>query len=161
MARLPRPIRPLLWASAGAALAYLYDPDNGRGRRIRLKDQLEARVRKARGAAEQKVRYAESTVAGKVQAVREADWTPPDDDGTLVDKVKSEVLGRPQFEGHKVLVDAADGVVTLRGELADAALVDELVKAVTKVPGVSSVENLLHRPGEPAPNKEASLGATG
>jgi hypothetical protein len=161
MARLPRPIRPVVWTLAGAALAYFYDPENGRGRRIRLKDQLGARLRGARGAAERKVRYAESTAAGKVQAVLKADRTPPEDDRTLVDKIKSEVLGSPQFASQKVLVDAADGVVTLRGELANAGLVDDLVKAVSAVPGVASVENLLHAPGEPAPNKEASREASG
>lgn len=160
MARLPRAVRPLVWTSAGAAIAYFCDPQSGRSRRVKLKDQVEARLRDARGVAEQKARYARSTAEGKVQAVLRADGTPPEDDRTLVDKVKSEVLGGTRFKDQKVLVDACEGVVTLRGELADPSLAGELVTAVAKVPGVTSVENLLHAPGETAPNKEDALHAS-
>jgi hypothetical protein len=50
-------------------------------------------------------------------------------------------------------VDARDGIVTLRGEL-EASLAKKLEKAVREVSGVRDVENLLHEPGTPAPNKE-------
>jgi osmotically-inducible protein OsmY len=149
----------LVWTSAGAALAYFCDPELGKGRRARIKDQLTARARRTRRGLARKARYVGSTVEGKLEKVTRSDGAPPADDRTVVDKVKSEVLGRPAFAGHQVLVEAADGVVTLRGEL-DPSLANELEKAVRAVSGVREVSNLVHPPGEPAPNKEPSLTAT-
>jgi hypothetical protein len=159
MTRLLRTARVLVWTSAGAALAYLWDPELGKSRRARVKDQLAARARRTGRDVARKARYVGSTVEGKLERVARAGGTPPADDRTLVDKVKSEVLGRTAFAGHQVLVEAADGVVTLRGEL-DRSLTNELEKAVRGVPGVREVTNLVHPPGEPAPNKEPSLTAT-
>ena len=161
MARLTRLFKPFVWTSAGAAIAYLWDPENGRSRRVRLKDQLGGRARDLRGAAEQKARYVQSSAEGKLQAATSPINPEPEDDRTLVDKVKSEVLGAPEFANHQVVVDAVNGVVTLRGELPDAGVAKKLVSQVEKVRGVSSVENLLHQPGEAPPNKEPSLNAPG
>ncbi len=81
----------------------------------------------------------------------------PDDDKTLVDKIKSEVLGGAEYAGHDVVVDAANGLVTLRGQVERPEQIDSLIAAVKAVPGVSQVENYLHLPGAPAPNKQDSL----
>lgn len=151
--------RPLFWTSAGAAVAYLYDPQNGRGRRARLNDQVRARFGDARREAERKAGYVRSTAEGKAQALREPSGTPADD-RALVDRIKSEILGGSRFEDHQVVVEAADGAVTLRGQVADAEQVEELVEAVERVPGVDSVRNLVHLPGQSPPNKEPSLEAS-
>ncbi|MDQ4096570.1 MAG: BON domain-containing protein [Actinomycetota bacterium] len=153
--------RPLLWGSVGAALAYLCDPDRGAGRRSRIKDQVSAAVRRRADRLEQKTRY----VGGKVQGVaaRAANVGTSDEvpsDKALVDKVRSEVLGRAEFDGLDVVVDAADGVVTLRGEVAEASKVQDLERAVRKVDGVNSVNSLLHPPATSAPNKEAAREAS-
>lgn len=79
------------------------------------------------------------------------------DDRTLVDRVRSEALGRMPALGHRVSLDARDGVVTLRGQLDNAEEIEHLTKAVRRVPGVVGVESLLHLPGEAAPNKAAAL----
>ena len=157
---LRRLARPFVWTSVGAAIAYFCDPENGRGRRARTKDQVGARFRDARETAEQKARYVQNTAGGKAEGIRRSEDTPPEDDRTLVDKIKSEVLGGGQFQGHQVVVDAVNGVVTLRGQVAEANQAEQLVKAVERVPGVRSVENLVHGPEEPAPNKQASVNAS-
>ncbi len=84
---------------------------------------------------------------------------PPENDHVLVDKVRSEVFGRRHDVATHVSVDAANGVVTLRGELDDPGAITELELAVRQVNGVEDVINLLHRPGEPAANKADSLRA--
>ncbi len=75
----------------------------------------------------------------------------------LVDKVRSEVFGRRREVASHVSIDAANGVVTLRGELDDPAAITELELAVRRVNGVKDVVNLLHRPGQPPANKADSL----
>lgn len=158
MAIKSRIMKPMLWASAGAVAAYLCDPERGRSRRVALKDQAAARVRDARRQLDTKVSYVRTTAEGKVEKLRHAEHGQPPNDAALVDKVRSEVLGREPFGGQDILVDACDGVVTLRGELYQS-LARKLEKAVRGVSGVTDVENLLHEPGTPAPNKQESLNA--
>jgi osmotically-inducible protein OsmY len=83
----------------------------------------------------------------------------PENDATLVQKVRSEVLGSEPFAGHSIAVSAADGTVTLRGQLSDPAHISALEQRVDKVAGVRKVENLVHTPGSPAPNKQAARSA--
>ncbi len=160
MAIRKRLTRTLFWTAAGAAAAYLYDPERGRGRRARLKDQAEARLRKVRREAERKGRHAQSTAEGKAEQLARSQAAPPPDDLTLVDKVKSEVLGQDRFREYPVVIDAVDGVVTMRGELADPSSVDEIRRAIEAVPGVREVRNLVHARGTPAPNKDESIEAS-
>ena len=161
MARLfKRVLRLGMLASAGALLAYFLDPQAGRGRRNRTKDQLGAKVRRAKDQAQKKGRYFEGKVEGVARTVTQPRGEPPADDKALADRVKSELLGGERFAGHQVLVDAVDGVVALRGEMPQPELIDELEAEVRKLPGVKDVENLLHLPGTPPPNKAESLGAS-
>jgi osmotically-inducible protein OsmY len=155
MARRLKKTRALVLMGAGAAAAYFGDPELGRTRRVKTKDQVAAAFRRAKGRVEQKQRYVESTLAGKAEAVR-SESTPPSDDKTLVDKVKSEVLGKPEFSGLDVVVDAAEGVVALRGEVPDQSVASKLETAVGRVTGVQRVESFVHTPGQPAPNKQAA-----
>ena len=156
---LKKTTRLLLWGAAVAVLVYFLDPRSGRGRRARTKDQLLAKTRRTTRQAQEKVSYAGDKLEGVAHSVIQSDGEAPDDDKTLADKVKSEVLGSPEFEGHQVLVDAADGVVALRGEVQREEQVGDLEAAVRRVPGVRDVENYVHLPGTPAPNKQGSLGA--
>lgn len=159
MALRKRLTRPLFWTTAGAAIAYFWDRQNGRGRRVRLNDQARARARDARRQAERKLRYVQHSAEGKVEALRQAGGAPADD-RALVDRIKSEVLGGDRFQNHQVVLEAVDGVVTVRGEVSDAQQAEELLAAVTVVPGVSAVQNLTHLPGQAPPNKESSLKAS-
>ncbi|MDP8991640.1 MAG: BON domain-containing protein [Actinomycetota bacterium] len=146
-------------AGLGAAVFYFLDPRSGRGRRARAKDQLVAKARRKGQEVQQKASYVGGKLEGVAQSVRQPGGEAPADDKALADKVKSEVLGGQRFEGHQVVVDAADGVVALRGEVQTSEQIDELEGAVRKVAGVRDVENYVHVPGEPAPNKQDSLGA--
>jgi osmotically-inducible protein OsmY len=79
------------------------------------------------------------------------------DDATLAHRIESEVLGTAP-EG--ITMNAEDGIVVLRGEVDSPERMSELAQAVLRVPGVTGVENLLHLPGEPAPNKAPALEAS-
>jgi osmotically-inducible protein OsmY len=111
----------------GAALAYFFDPDNGRKRRV-------AAIKKAG------------------QRFRPADKPQPDD-VTLARKVESEIFRGPDVPKGQINVNVEDGVVYLRGELEQPDLIEDLGAQARKVQGVLAVENLLHVPGEEAPAK--------
>lgn len=146
----------LLGAVVGA-VAYFLDPRSGRGRRARTKDQLRSKLRGTADEAERTSTRVQNKLKGVTQAVTRPGGEAPDDDKTLVDKIKSEVLGGSEYAGQDVVVDAVDGVVTLRGQLDRPDQIDELAAAVAAVPGVRQVENYLHPPGAAAPNKQDSL----
>jgi osmotically-inducible protein OsmY len=138
----------------GAAAAYLFDPDNGRGRRTRLLDMGGARVRRAKDTAEKKTRYLEGVAQGvKHDLTTPAYQEEEVDDAKLVARVKSEVLGREGVPKGSIDVEAVDGVIRLRGQVARQQDIDDLMGAVIEVPGVKEVESLLHLPDEDAPNK--------
>jgi len=148
----------------GGAVAYFLDPRSGPDRRTRAKDKIQA---KFGGATEEAdwaaptenlgVNLGEKKAEGFAPTAAEPSGTPPDDDKTLVDKIKSEILGRTDYVGHDVLVDAVGGVVALRGPLGRTGQIDDLAAAVGAVPGVIRVDNFLHLPGTSAPNKQDSL----
>ena len=114
-----------LAGAIGAALAYFFDPDNGRKRRKELIERT-----------------------GK--AFRQA---PQPDDVTLARKVETEIFRDTDMPKGKINVNVEDGVVYLRGELEQPDLIEDLEKQARKVHGVQGVENLLHAPGPEAPAK--------
>jgi hyperosmotically inducible periplasmic protein len=154
---LRRLTRLSLVGAAVGAVVYFFDPRSGKGRRSQAKDQLQAKVRRAGDQADATATHVENKVEGLVEKASQRGGEPPDDDKTLVDKIKSEVLGKTEYVGSDVVVDAVNGVVTLRGQLERAEKIDDLAAAVAAVPGVSRVENFLHPPDTPAPNKQDSL----
>jgi osmotically-inducible protein OsmY len=77
------------------------------------------------------------------------------DDTTLVHRVESEIFRPADAPKGKVSVNAADGVVELRGEV-DVEQIARLGKAAKAVSGVRDVHNLLHVPGTPAPHAAPS-----
>jgi osmotically-inducible protein OsmY len=76
-------------------------------------------------------------------------------DPALAQKVESEVFRGTDVPKGNVNVNAEDGVVYLRGEVPDRAMMDELVERVRNVDGVKGVENLTHLPSEAAPTKSS------
>jgi osmotically-inducible protein OsmY len=149
-----------LFGAVGGAVVYFLDPRSGPDRRSRAKDKIQAKF----GGTEQPdwadppvKNSGENKVGGSAHTAAEPSGGPPGDDKTLVDKIKSEVLGGAEYAGHDVVVDAANGLVTLRGQLEKPEHIDDLAAAVGAVPGVLQVENYLHLPGTPAPNKQESL----
>ena len=90
--------------------------------------------RKAAGKAKGAVQSAASTVTGG------KDY----DDVTLARKVESELFRPSDVPKGSISVNVNDGVVELRGELADQAQIDELGDNAKKIAGVKDVRNLLH-----------------
>ncbi|MDQ3569988.1 MAG: YtxH domain-containing protein [Actinomycetota bacterium] len=146
----------LLGAAVGA-VAYFLDPRSGRGRRTRAKDQVQAKVRRTAEKASATATHVENKIEGFSSVVSQPGGEAPEDDKTLVDKIKSEVLGGADYAGLDVVVDAAGGVVALRGQVERPEQIEDLAAAVSVVPGVRDVENHLHVPGAPPPNKQDSL----
>jgi osmotically-inducible protein OsmY len=133
--------------ATGAVVRYFMDPARGRSRR----DQVAGAVRRRTERLQGKASYVGDRARGLAHEAKGHDL-PPADDRTLVDKVRSEVLGREEFRSATVNVDAVDGVVSLRGQLDSADQIGELEQAVRKVTGVREVRNLVHTPGTPPPN---------
>jgi osmotically-inducible protein OsmY len=77
------------------------------------------------------------------------------DDTTLVHLVESRIFRSADAPKGKVSVNAADGVVELRGQVA-AEQIARIGKAARGVEGVRDVHNLLHAPGTPAPHAPPS-----
>jgi len=73
------------------------------------------------------------------------------DDVTLTHKVQSELFGSDDRVRGSVVVNTANGVVQLRGEVGSTELIEELVARTRRVGGVKDVESLLHVPGTDAP----------
>ncbi len=117
-----------LGGAVGAALAYFFDPDNGRKRR-------------------------KETIKRTAKAFRQTGRKGRPDDVTLARKVESEIFRDAEVPARQINVNVEDGVVYLRGELEQPDLIEDLGAQARKVQGVRAVENLLHVPGEEAPTK--------
>jgi osmotically-inducible protein OsmY len=139
-------------AALGAALAYLFDPQNGKRRRHVARDWTLARFRGGGRRAARAGRFAAAEAYGVTQKATHLHEQPKDfDDATLTQKVETELFRPADAPKGSVLVNVQNGVVQLRGEVQSPELVDDLVKRARKVNGVREVENLLHLPGTPAP----------
>jgi osmotically-inducible protein OsmY len=78
----------------------------------------------------------------------------------VVQRIRSQVLGRQPFVPQRINVDCVGGIVYLRGEVDSEEIINQITDAVRTVRGVRSVESLLHVPGREAPNKEPALRAS-
>jgi osmotically-inducible protein OsmY len=147
-------------AAVGAAAAYLFDPDAGNGRRSRLRDQTGAMLRRGRERADELSRHAGNVIEGKLHEVaRAGDADRAMDDATIADRIRSEVLGRRGLDAADVVVNVEGGVAYLRGAAPRPEAIDEIVERTAAVAGVGAVENLMHLPETPAPNKQAARSA--
>jgi len=135
---------------AGAALAYFLDPDRGRRRRHVVRDRALAAGRRGARRASRRAHYAASYAQGMGRRARAAmhDGERAYDDVTLARVVESELFRKPDTPKEAINVNAHDGVVELRGQVASHEQVRRLGSATAHVAGVRRVENLLHTPGE-------------
>jgi osmotically-inducible protein OsmY len=76
------------------------------------------------------------------------------DDITLARKVETEIFRAADAPKGDVSVDVQAGVANLRGVVADENWITKLADDAKKVDGIKGVNNLLHRPGTPAPAPE-------
>ena len=111
-----------------------------------------ARGRRLLRRGERTQRYAMSTAAGKAKALLHSRGSGEQpDDATLAHKVETIIFRDPAVPKGQINVNAENGVVTLRGEVPERAMIDALVARAREVAGVRRVDSLLHLPGEPAP----------
>ena len=82
---------------------------------------------------------------------------PGMDDTTLTRKVESEIFRIRGVAKGKIDVNAAGGVVWVRGEGGTPALIKRIETKAASIPEVKRVENLLHLPKTPAPSRTASF----
>ena len=149
----------LAGAGAGYAAAFFFDPERGRARRAEIIRQLDAVKREATRAAQRSAMAASDRAAAIKSRVAGPDNADPDD-LTLLDRVESQVFADPSIPKSDINVMVVDGRAVLRGQVS-APQIGTIEAAVRRVVGVKEVENLLHVPGTPAPNKAAARAASG
>lgn len=158
----PRRGRQLLLLMAGAGVgyvvAYLMDPERGQRRREQLAERAGGVSRTASRTAQRTAVMASNRAAGLRSVVNRTTDNPYPDDLTLLDRVESEVFADPSIPKGNINVMVVDGRAVLRGEVEETQI-GAIESAVRKVVGVKDVENLLHTPGTPAPNKESARAA--
>lgn len=148
----------MAFAGVGAAAAHLLDPDRGRARRARLRDQALARSRRATEKLETEARYRQGQIEGlRARSHGQGHLHPTDEH--VVKQAVEQRLSATGVDTTDVVVDVTDGVVGLRGKVQHPDEVRRLGKEAAGVPGVNEVRSWLHLPGQPAPNKADSLGA--
>jgi hypothetical protein len=138
----------------GALLEYFLDPTAGRRRRHTARDRAVSRMRRGERRAAVRARRAESYALGlarrTVNATRRGRLEPLDD-VTLAHKVESELYRRARVPKGRISINAEDGFVFLRGVMERQEDIERIAAATRQIAGVRDVENLIHRPGTPAP----------
>lgn len=135
-------LRVLIGLGLGAAAMYVLDPQAGRRRRGRLRDQTLSARRRVGGAAQKAARDMGNRLRGGIAEAR-AMWRGQEEvsDDVLAERVRAR-MGHVLSHAHVHLmeVSAHAGHVTLRGTLpADEA--SRLVAGVRAVRGVTDVDN--------------------
>ncbi len=83
--------------------------------------------------------------------VASAPSLPDYDDASLAQKVMTELFRDPHVLKGAINVNAENGVVLLRGETLEPAMIVEIVAKTRRIRGVADVENLMHLPGDRVP----------
>lgn len=153
-------------AATGAALAYFLDPAQGRRRRAQAAQQAAALIRRptrrAMDRMSKKTRIATDRAVGLAyEAARPEEWERPENEQVLINKIRSEILGREEWRHYTLNIDAADGVVSLRGQLDRPEQINALRRQVADVPGVTEVKSYLHLPNTTPPNVQDAEAASG
>jgi hypothetical protein len=143
----------------GALLEYFLDPNGGRRRRHSARDRVVARLRRTERRTARRARRAESNAVGAVKRTLNArrGHAEPLDDITLAHKVESALFRGADMPKGRIVINAEDGVVFLRGVIEREEDITRVVTAARRLNGVRGVENLLHLPGTPAPPSRPKL----
>jgi hypothetical protein len=142
----------LRFAVFGAALAYFFDPDNGKRRRKVTVDRIGGLARRHGRRFGRGIAAEAYGLKQKATHLKEEPKTQPDD-VTLARKVETEIFRGPDVPKGKINVNAENGVVFLRGEADTPEMIEDLATKAREVQGVREVENLLHVPGALPPSK--------
>jgi osmotically-inducible protein OsmY len=149
----------LAGAATGAAAAYFLDPQGGASRRRETREKTVSTVKTNVSSAASQATAKATVVAGKAQSAARSHMPGANgevDDVTLARKVESEIFRAADAPKGQVSVNAENGVVFLRGEVADTSWIERLGSEAEQVGGVKAVRNLLHTPGTPAPTAPAA-----
>jgi osmotically-inducible protein OsmY len=147
----------LLGGLLGALIAYYLDPAGGSKRRSKAGTLL----RSGSQTAQQGVQAVGSKTQGMVrETVMHAPDNPNPDDNTLRDRIESELFRDPKYSREHLNLMVVGGVVELNGQLDSQSDIDTVVERIGGMRNVRGVQNYLHLPGTPAPNKEESLEAS-
>jgi len=157
--RAPMVLILLAGAGAGYLAAYFLDPERGRGRRAEVVRRLGGIGLEANRMAQRTTVLASDKASGIKSRVLSRTGSAETDDLTILDRVETEVFGDPAIPKGDINVMVVEGKAVLRGQVEEPQI-GAIEAAVRKVVGVKDVENLLHVPGTPAPNKARSRAAT-
>ena len=142
-------------------VAYFFDVDRGRGRRARTKDRVAGISRRIGRRTRRTGRHLASDAAGMRERMAHREPADPwPDDKTLAHKVESEIFGGRSFDKSRLLVNAENGVVVVRGEADTPRDIDRLERRVREIPGVVDVRMLVHTKNQPAHTTEPSIRAS-
>jgi osmotically-inducible protein OsmY len=144
-------LRFLKYVGLGALIAYFFDPDNGRRRRVLARDRIPALLRRSSERAGRAVKSEVKATTKKMAHRTEAEKPQPDD-ATLAHKVETEIFRDADVPKGQINVNAENGKVILRGEVEQPSMIKDLEERTRKVQGVREVENLLHTPGSGVPS---------
>lgn len=125
----------------GALLMYFLDPDRGKRRRARARDQSVHWMHKANETMTAATRDLENRMNGAVAELGAAFSPEEPDDVVLAERVRAK-LGRYVSHPHAIDVFVHEGAVTLTGEILNHEITP-LMLAMQRIPGVISVENRL------------------
>ncbi|HEY3083251.1 MAG TPA: BON domain-containing protein [Chloroflexota bacterium] len=146
-----------LAALAGGLLVYFLDPQGGRRRRAMARDRLGAQFRHTGRRLARTGRGVGAWGYGVSQRATHPRFAgEPVDDVALVDRVRAEMYRHGVAREH-LSINAARGIVELRGQVGSRDDIGRVESLVRRVPGVYDVHNYLHTPGTPAPNKADAL----
>ena len=143
----------------GAGLMYLLDPDSGKRRRAELHDRLLHGIRSAGGELRVVSRGIANKSRGYLARAKSPLATEPVADSVLVERVRSQI-GHAVTHAGAIGVSVREGRVILTGRVLGGE-VRRVLKRVSRVPGVTGVENELEacEPGEwmpPEPGQATS-----
>jgi CBS domain-containing protein/osmotically-inducible protein OsmY len=127
--------------SLGLGAMYLLDPNRGRHRRALVRDKAVGFFSDAAGAAKRARRDAVNRMSGIAAEIRTRHQHEEVPDDKLINRIRSK-MGREISHPHSIHVGASRGRVTLRGPVLESDA-DRLLRYVSKIPGVVSVDNQL------------------
>jgi BON domain len=88
---------------------------------------------------------------GEEREIVDAEIVEGEDQPGLAEAVQAALADVPGLLSGSVQVEAAGGIVWLRGQLARPEMITEAERRAAMAPGVAEVRNLLHLPGTPPP----------
>jgi uncharacterized membrane protein len=125
----------------GAGLMYIFDPDKGRRRRATARDTASHLANAFDDAVGKTSRDLSNRAQGLAAELNSIFRCEEADDDVVAARVRSK-LGRTVSHPHAIQVAVNQGCVTLSGQIL-ASEVDQLLKRVWSVRGVTGVENRL------------------